>query len=222
MIEETSQSATVEKLRAAVETADINNQPEPAAEVPESKEKKKNKGPGSSRGVETMFRVSYDNNLQMIKLADNKANTLIGINGMIISVIIALVSPRIEFDTWLLAPSVVLLLGCLTSLAMAIMSSRPRLITTDIDIGQVLSNEANVLFFGNFTRLTLQEFLHGMDHLMADRRLLYDNMIRDIYFMGLVLTRKYYFLRHAYTAFMVTLALSVIIFVAVFVVMATR
>lgn len=177
--------------------------------------KKKAKGPGSIRGIETMFRVSYENSMQLSTLADNKANTLIGINGMIISVIIALVTPRIEEDTWLMAPSLILLLGCLASLALATIASRPRLLKSTITLDQVRKNESSLLFFGNYTQLSPDDFQAGMDDLMSNRRLLYDNMVREIYFMGRVLTRKYYFLRHAYTAFLTTLALSVGVFVVV-------
>ena len=214
MVEQTSMNASLESLQPAIEVEKAANELDTT--VKPGKKKKKNKGPGSIRGIETMFRVSYENNIQLSKLADNKANTLIGINGMIISVIIALVTPRIEVDSWLMAPSVILLLGCLSSLTLAIMASRPRLIHSDIDLERVLNNDANILFFGNFTQLDISEFQKGMDYLMNDHRLLYDNMIREIYFMGKVLTRKYYFLRYAYTAFLATLALSVMIFVTVF------
>lgn len=187
----------------------------PEAE-PKKKKKDKDGEPGSNRGIETLFRAFYQKNIQLVQLADNKANTLVGINGMIISVIIALVSPRIEENTWLMAPSVVLLFGCLASLAMAILASRPRLLTSDINLELVLNNDANILFFGDFTRLPVSEFLIGMDQLMQNRRLLYDNMMRDLYSMGWVLSRKYHFLTYAYNTFLATLVLAAAVFVTVF------
>jgi len=221
MTDDTSTGASEEMLRSSIEADTSDAEPALTASAGAEKGKnKKDKGPGSNRGVETMFRVSYDNNIQLIKLADNKANTLIGINGMIISVIIALVSPRIDIDTWLLAPSVVLLIGCLTTLTLAILASRPRLFHGEIDLESVRNNTANILFFGNFTQLKVEEFVQGMDHLMSNRRVLYDNMVRDLYSMGRVLNRKYHYLAYAYIAFMLTLGLSSTVFVTVFYLMA--
>ncbi len=226
MQENTSPDAAIEQPEGpSAARLDVAAEPDDsfaAEEEPKKKKKDKDGEPGSNRGIETLFRVFYDKNVQLVQLADNKANTLVAINGMIISVIIALVSPRIEENTWLMAPSVILLLGCVASLTMAILASRPRLMTSDINLEQVFKNEANILFFGNFTRLPESEFLTGMDHLMQHRRLLYDSMSRDIYSMGWVLTRKYHFLNYAYNVFMVTLALAASVFVTVFFVIGTR
>ena len=59
------------------------------------KGKKKDSGLGSSRGIETMFRTSYRVHQDLVSLADTKANIMISVNGLIISIILAAVSPRI-------------------------------------------------------------------------------------------------------------------------------
>ena len=51
------------------------------------------KTPGSARGVETMFRNVYRVQMDLTSLADNKANMMISINGIIISIILAAVAP---------------------------------------------------------------------------------------------------------------------------------
>ncbi|HET7897762.1 MAG TPA: Pycsar system effector family protein, partial [Flavisolibacter sp.] len=52
----------------------------------------------------------------------------------------------------------------------------------------------------------------GMSQMMQDKSYLYNTMIMDIYFLGVVLARKYKYLRTAYTIFMVGLIITVIAF----------
>ena len=75
----------------------------------EKKDKKKKKD--RSRGIETMYRVTYQNHISLSQLADNKANMLISINGLIISVMIAIVT-RLGAVSWSLRPVLVLIGGC--------------------------------------------------------------------------------------------------------------
>lgn len=175
---------------------------------------------GTNRGIETMFRVTFQNHIEMTGLADNKANTLININGIIISLVIALVSPRIATNSWMMIPAVILCMGCMISLGYAIFASRPRILTTLINKEMVMRNEAEVLFFGNFVNMTAAEFQETMNELLSNRNLLYDNMTRNLYFMGKVLERKYRLLKYSYTVFFMTLAMAVVFFLGMFIGMA--
>ena len=48
--------------------------------------------------------------------------------------------------------------------------------------------------------------------MIADKEYLYNTMMMDIYFLGVVLAKKYRYLRIAYTVFMLGLILAVIAF----------
>ena len=52
-----------------------------------------------------------------------------------------------------------------------------------------------------------------MNELMKDRDGLYNALIRDLYYLGLVLNRKYTLLRITYNVFMFGIIISVIAFV---------
>ena len=78
------------------------------------------------------------------------------------------------------------------------------------------NNKGNILFFGIFTKLPITEFEQGMQELLRDRQLLYDNMTRDLYSMGKVLRKKYYYLQFAYAVFLLTLVIAVIAFLYIF------
>ncbi len=180
------------------------------------RKRKKNKGKlGSDRGIETMFRTSYRTHVDLSHLADNKANIMISINGIMISILLASISPKIDANPWLLLPTSVLLVGSVASLIFAILAARPRVTSHVVTLDDVRSDSSNILFFGNFITLAEDDFLLGMKELMQDTDRLYSNMIRDIYTLGHVLAKKFRLLRMAYNLFMIALVSGVASFLVV-------
>ena len=184
--------------------------------VTQELEKKKAKGPGTSRGVETMFRAAYRVQMELTALADNKANMMISINGIIISIIIAAVSPKLDANPWLIVPSTIFLVGTLVSIIFSILAARPRISTQAITLDDLEHSDGNILFFGNFANLSRDHFQQGMLKLMEDRLVLYETMIDNIYDIGSVLQKKFALLKVAYTSFMAALVLGVASFIGVF------
>jgi hypothetical protein len=181
-------------------------------------EKKKGEGGqlGSNRGVETMFRTSYRTHVDLSHLADNKANIMISINGIIISILLASISPKIDANPWLLLPTSVLLVGCVVSMVYAVLAARPRVSRQRVTLDDVRADRANILFFGNFVQLAPEEYEEGMRELMLNTDQLYLNMVRDIYALGRVLARKFRLLKVSYTTFMIALVLGVGLYLVVF------
>ena len=175
------------------------------------------KGLGTNRGIESMFRGAYRVQLTLTALADNKANMMISINGIIISIIIASVAPKLDSNPWLLIPTSLFLLGNLTSIIFAILAARPRVGSRHVDLDDLRHSEGNILFFGNFCKMQECEFVEGMSNLVRDRTTLYESMIRDIYGIGSVLQKKFALLQIAYNSFMVALILGVTSFITVFI-----
>jgi len=164
-----------------------------------------------------MFRTSYQVQMDLTGLADNKANMMISINGIIISIIIASLAPKLDSNPWLLVPTTVFLLGTLISIVYAVLAARPRVSSEPITLTDLEHSQGNILFFGNFANLREEDFLVGMSGLMGNRELLYETMIRNIYGLGKVLRKKFALLQVAYTAFMLALVLGVLAFIGVFV-----
>ena len=180
------------------------------------KKKNKPKGElGTSRGIETMFRTSYRTHLNLSGIADNKANIMISINGIIISILLASVSPRIGEIPALLLPTAVFLVTCVVSMIYAILAARPRVTSLHVSLEDVRENKANLLFFGNFVSMAEDDFVVGMHELMGNTDQLYTNMIRDIYSLGGVLNKKYALIRVSYTVFMLGLSVGVALFLFV-------
>ena len=180
------------------------------------KEKKRDEGLGTSRGIETMFRTLYQTHNALTALADNKANIMISINGIIISILIASIAPGLAGSPWLMIPTSVLLLGCLTSLVFAVLAARPRISRTTISAEDARSGKANILFFGNFVGIAQEDYVEGMQALLRNTDLVYVNMIRDIHSLGGALERKFRLLRISYTAFMIGLVVGVLLLLAAY------
>ena len=187
------------------------------------KKKKKDKPTtlGSSRGIETMFRTSYRVHQDLVGLADAKANIMISVNGLIISITLAALAPRIGGLPLLVLPVSILLLGCLIALVYAVLAARPRVSSQPLTLDDIDRNDANILFFGNFANLSESDFVEGMRDLMLTPDHLYINMVRDLYGLGQVLKKKFHLLRISYTVFMIALILGVGGFVVVFALDAT-
>jgi len=205
-LEETSRT-----LKAAIlETGDA-----PAESSDETAAKKKSIG--SNRGIETMLRSAYRVQMDLTGLADNKANMMISINGIIISVIIAAVAPKLDANPWLLIPTAIFLVGNLVSIVYAILAARPRISSQPISLQDLRHSEGNILFFGNFANMPEDEFVEGMIDVVEDKTVMYETMIRNIYGLGSVLRKKFALLQVAYSVFMVALITGVLSFLAVFV-----
>jgi predicted metal-dependent HD superfamily phosphohydrolase len=171
------------------------------------------------RGIETMFRNTYRTHLNLSAIADNKANMMISLNAIIMSVIITYLSTKTSITgaefaqhRTLLVPVGMLLLTTLGSVIFAIISAQPEVTSFSFNRKKINSKKVNLLFFGNFTNIPLEDFQNGMHEIMRDKKSLYTNMITDIYYLGEVLSRKYKILRISYSIFMVGLVLTVIAF----------
>jgi hypothetical protein len=161
------------------------------------------------RGIETMFRTTSTNHIMLSEMADNKANILITINSIILSIVVSVLIRKIEENQRLLIPTLMLVTVCLTTIVFAILATRPNVSSGKFTRDDIKSKRTNLLFFGNFFGMRIDDY----EWSMKDSDYLYGSMIKDIYFLGKVLGRKYKLLRIAYTIFMYGFVLSILSFV---------
>lgn len=180
---------------------------------------KSNKEKSSSqtgRGIETMFRVTSSNNQRLSDMADNKAQILITVNSIILSAIISLLLRRLDQSSYLTYPTFALLTVSVITIVVAIIATRPSIPPGVFTKEDIDGKKVNLLFFGNFYKMNLEDYEAGMRSVMSDYEFLYGTLIKDVYSQGVVLGRKYRLLRIAYTVFMFGLVISVFGYVAVF------
>lgn len=177
-----------------------------------SKEELKQKTSMLNKGIQTMLRLTSENHLKLSSMADGKANILISVNAIIISVILTVLLRRLEVDTYLVFPTVFFLIFSLVTIVIAIMATRPKISGGQFSKQDILNKQTNLLFFGNFHKATLQEYQWGMHEMMKDQDYLYGTLVKDIYYLGVVLGKKYRLLRLAYIVFMVGIIIAVLAF----------
>lgn len=167
------------------------------------------------RAIQSFFRANYRNHIELSAIADNKANIMISVNAILISVLITLLSYRNigETNPKVILPVVLFLVSALGSLIFAVLAARPKV--TRLSTGTQLPDlkRGNLMFFGNFVSLSLENYEEAMDKLFRDGSLLYGHLVRDMYYLGKVLDRKYRYLTVSYTLFMVGFIVSVVIFI---------
>ncbi|WP_447642729.1 MULTISPECIES: Pycsar system effector family protein [Chitinophagaceae] len=173
-------------------------------------EKKEDK---PSKGIETMFRITSSNNQKLSAMADNKAHILISVNSIILSAIISLLLRKLTEYEYLSIPTYIILAVSVVSMIFSLIATRPNLPSGEFSKEDVDNKKVNLLFFGNFYRMSLEDYTKGMTAVMDDYNYLYQSLIKDVYAQGVVLSRKYKLLRISYTVFMFGMMLSVIAFI---------
>lgn len=126
------------------------------------------------RGIETMFHSTYSNHMTLSLIADNKANMMISLNAIIISVIItylgakaSVTGPEFTRNPILMIPVGILLLTTLGSVVSAIMSAAPEVTSFKIRPHKIQSKRVNPLFFGSFTKCRSKLFRRAYTGLCA-------------------------------------------------------
>lgn len=171
----------------------------------------------TTKGIQTMLRLTSENHMRLSDMADGKANILISVNSIIISVILTVLLRRLQIDTYLTIPTVIFLAFTLGTIIVAILATRPKVTEGTFTDQDVIDKRTNLLFFGNFHRSSLPAYEKAMQTMMTEPDYLYGSLVKDIFQLGVVLARKYKLIRLAYNIFMVGIIISVIAFaIAVF------
>jgi predicted metal-dependent HD superfamily phosphohydrolase len=170
-----------------------------------------------SKGIQTMLRLTSENHLKLSDMADHKANILISVNSIIISVILSVLLRKLQDETYLIIPTIIFLLVAVTTIVISILATRPKMSGGEFTVEDIKQKKTNLLFFGNFYKATYDQYNVAMREMMLDTDYLYGSLIKDIYYLGSVLGRKYKLIRLAYNIFMIGIIVSVLAFaIAVF------
>ncbi|MEP6583794.1 MAG: Pycsar system effector family protein [Ginsengibacter sp.] len=209
----------IKKLGARISKGEAANQGEVGTLSGLEKDKvgtlsglEKDKSGLMSKGIQTMLRLTSENHLKLSDMADSKANILISVNAIIVSVILGVLLRKLQEEPYLTIPTVIFLLSAVTTIIISILATRPKISEGTFTPEDVAQKKTNLLFFGNFHKATYEQYNSAMRQLMLDTDYLYGSLIKDIYFLGVVLGRKYKLIRIAYNVFMIGIIVSVIAF----------
>lgn len=182
------------------------------------KKEKEEKEQKSDRSVDTLFRITLGNHTRLSDIADSKANILLSVNAIIISVCLSVLVPKLDTpkNSHLIIPSFILLISSVLTIIFAILSTKPNVTKTRFTAQDIADRKVNLLFFGNFNRMLFNDYHDAMKDLIQDRNYIYDSMVKDLYYLGKVLDRKYKLLSTTYTIFMAGIVISVLSFAYAF------
>lgn len=180
--------------------------------------KAKFKGESPDRGIQTLFRVTLKNHITLSDIADTKANILLSVNAIIISLALSNLIPKLDnpSNDYLIYPTVIFVFFGIVSMVLAVLATRPNVTGGEFTKEDVQQKKVNLLFFGNFHKMKLQEYEWALQEMLKDKDYIYTSLTKDLYYLGLVLNRKYRLLRWTYTIFMYGMIVSVIAFAVFF------
>jgi hypothetical protein len=191
---------------------DNKTQDHPGITIPPGKKPGREKPYSTERGVATMFRIMSAKHVSLSQMADSKANIMISLNTIVLSILVSTLLGRLQYYPQFIIPSIILVIVCLCAVVYAIMVTRPNVNKGVFTEEEIHEKKVNLLFFGNFFNMELPDYEWGMKEMMNDNEFLYGSMIKDIYFHGKVLAKKYHYLRISYNIFMYGLIFAMLIF----------
>ena len=193
---------------------DPNQHPSIDSSVSASPSNVKKKKKKAGKGVETLFRTTLASHIRLSEMADRKANLMISINSIIISIVISAYARKFDAPAELLLPSILLLAVCLITIILSLIATNPTIspIKSKIDSSAA---PIDLLFFGQYTRLSADEYRQSLLTLLSREEDVYTSLIDNIYAQGQVLSRKYRLLKWAYQFFMIGFSAVVLIVILI-------
>jgi predicted metal-dependent HD superfamily phosphohydrolase len=170
------------------------------------------------RSVESLFRNTSRNQMRWLQLADYKANLVIGVNALIISVVLSIMITKLDSNQYLELPTLLLLITSVSTIILALTASRPNIKLDKLGGVRFDKLEKNMLFFGHFYQKTLSEYKEIIKETITHKPELYSSLSRDIYYQGLLILVKFRYLLLAYNIFATGLVVSVLGFIISFLV----
>jgi len=164
------------------------------------------------RGIQTMFRTVSKNHYTLTEMVDRKANIMISINSILLSLIIGRLLAMDERFCIHNAPLLLMLFAALVSIFFAVYAIRPVRTHGSFTEDEIRNKQGNLLFYGNYHDMKFRDYHWGMLQMMNDSEHMYTSMIRDLYFLGKKLDKKTRLIRRSLNYFIIGFVVSVIAF----------
>ncbi len=171
-----------------------------------------------NRSAQMMFKTALRNHIDLTHIADNKANIMLTINSIIISITMPLIASNIKNNPDLLFPTIILLITSITSIVFATLVTRPVRTKGQTSLDKIQSGSTNLFFFGNFYKMNLDIYRQGMKEVISDNNILDNAIVNDLYYLGKALGHKFSKLRYCYFIFMIGMVLTVLSFFITFII----
>lgn len=161
--------------------------------------------------AETLIRNASANNARYIVNADRKSRILIFVNAAIISVLISLTGFQVPNEILPEIPKALLLIANIVSLLFALRSVEALHAVENGDKEEL----KNLLDFKHYGDMTIGDYLQDIKSVLADSEKILKYAIEDLYQQGLLLRKKYKYLKMAFRAFGIGMVAAVVTFLLI-------
>lgn len=165
-----------------------------------------------SRSAQLIFKTSLRNQIDLTNIADNKANIMLSINAIIITISLPLLAANMRSNIYILIPASVLLTTCVVSIIFATLVTRPIKMSGITQLDLIKEGKTNLFFFGNFYKMDYESYVKGLKEVISRDEYIDQSIFKDLYNLGKSLGAKYTQLRTCYTIFMAGVIASVLSF----------
>lgn len=165
-----------------------------------------------SRSAQLIFKTSLRNQIDLTNIADNKANIMLSINAIIITISLPLLAANMRSNIYMMIPASVLLTTCVVSIIFATLVTRPIKMSGITDLKKIKEGKTNLFFFGNFYKMDYDDYVKGLREVISRDEYVDQSIFKDLYNLGKTLGAKYRQLRTCYTIFMAGVVASVLTF----------
>lgn len=158
--------------------------------------------------LDHMLRETRLHLISFSQMADTKANILLSISSVLLTISLARVS-----DPRFTGALVVLAGFLLITIFFALLTVIPRVLEWGHKKYSVHDPTYSPLYFGNYVDVPYDEYLRDMEEIMNDPDRTYEIMVREIYYSGVYLVKnKYRYIRLGYMFFFAGLIVTTLIF----------
>ena len=158
--------------------------------------------------LDQMFRQTRMNLVAYSQMADTKANILLSISSVLMSISLTKVADA-RFTS-----SIIVLVGfLLITIFLALMTVIPKVLGFRHKKISIHDPHYSPLFFGNYVDISFDEYARDMEEIMNDSDRTYEVMVKEIYYAGVYLVKsKYRYISAGYMFFFAGLILSTLTF----------
>jgi len=164
----------------------------------------------NSNEVVKLLQAMHHSHLRLNAMADQKANILMGIIGIMFTVVLTKLTNAESYDTHFQIILVVFISLELIAFSASLLVIAPKF-HGSFSIKN-LDAMPNPFFFGFYTKFNENDYVNHMMALIKDDESAKTYFYKDIYQMGKVLTQKYKQLRRAYFFAFLGVAVSILLF----------
>lgn len=172
------------------------------------------------RAIQSLFTVVIRNHIHLSKIADKKANLILVICALLLSIILTnsyryIVQDDSNSNSVLWIPTAIFVAFMLMTIVLSIITTIPSVTKNRLTKEEIVAKKVNLAFFGNFYHMPLENYEWAVKETLKDNTTIYTNLTKDLYFLGIVLNKKFKLLNVTYTLFIIGLIVSSIAFAIV-------